>query len=429
MTLVRRYTLLLAAVLVVIWTVAFQWEWSFIDDVGLKTTVNQLMDGEGIAGLWTGIRALASSDRSWGLFRPLWYVYATIFYLANPAVAHGIRLAMLFAVVLIPALRFGRYPLAAVVAATVLAANVTLYLGLSYLSLQELSGLTLVTLGLLSDGPIRRSLLWLGAAWFKTPFIWLFLAWSVYLLFQRKKWAWLNVLAGVFTIVMAASASRKGTYTQGFDLANVVRAIKTAIPLFFWPGLVGLAGVIALRPRLKTLAWRSPLAWVFLVGGALYLGNLLPWGQAGSYYGAPAIWLLSVGALLILLPAERADFRYAKPVTIAATVFALAGSLHVARKMTTQQVNRNAAVVGVREWARNVPPAETIAINSEEGAVRLAELLALHGAPHPVKFVPDGDAVEQPKYYVFFHDQSGGNPRLQKTVVRRMTMATIYSTS
>jgi len=83
----------------------------------------------------------------------------------------------------------------------------------------------------------------------------------------------------------------------------------------------------------------------------------------------------------------------------------------------------------VREWASAVPQSETIGINSEEGAVRLEELLTLHGTPHDVVFVPDADDAQQPTYYVRFHDQSDGNPRLQKSVLRPMTMATVYATT
>ena len=46
-----------------------------------------------------------------------------------------------------------------------------------------------------------------------------------------------------------------------------------------------------------------------------------------------------------------------------------------------------------------------------------------------VDFAADDNASIAPKYYVFFHDQSGGNPRLQQKVIRRFTMATIYEVS
>ncbi|MEO6712030.1 MAG: hypothetical protein ABIM89_01215 [Mycobacteriales bacterium] len=427
MTMARRYTLVAAAVLILIWMVAFQWEWSFIDDVGHKTSVNGALREDGISGLFSAIGDSATYDRSWGLFRPMYYVYSVFFYLVNPAVAHGIRLAMMLAAVLIPALRFGRDRLAALMGVAVLAANITLYQGLSYLSLQELSGVALIAVGFLWDGPVRRSLWWLAAAWFKTPFVWLFLAWSVYLLSRRKYWAALNIAVGIATVVLAVKASRSGTYTQGLSFANVSVAIKSALPLIRWPGLVGILAIVALRPDPRTIAWRDPLAWVFLVGGALYLGNLLPWGQAGSYYGAPAIWLLSVGVLRMVLMEDRAEFRLATYVTTAAAVLTLGAAGYISLKMTREQIDRNAAVVGVRDWARNIPPDETIAINSEEAAVRLAQLLTLRGTPHPVVFVPDGDATAQPRYYVFFHDQSGGSPRLQQNPVRSFEKATVYA--
>lgn len=426
MTSVRRYTVAVAALLVVVWTFAFTWEWSFIDDVGLKVSANAVLEREGVAGLWTAIKGQAEADQTWGLFRPLWYVYAVVFYLVNPAVGHGLRLAMLFVILLVPALRYGRRPVSFVVILSVLAANVTLYLGLSYLSLQELSGLALVALGLVSDGRIRRSLLWLGAAWFKTPFVWLFMAWSVWLLLQRRWWAAVNIVAGIATVAAAAAAARRGTYTQGFDLANLKLGIESAIPLFFWPGVVGLVGVAALRPKWKTIAWRDPLAWVLIVGGALYMANLLPWGRAGSYYGAPPIWMMSLGVLLMIVQAEESPVRHAKIITAVALLVVVGASARVANKLTRQQVDRNSAVVGVRQWAETVPPGDLIGVNHEEGGIRLGELMTLHGSPRTVKWVPDTDTEQRPKYYVYFHDQSSGNPRLQKELIKRYRAASIW---
>ncbi|MEP7055991.1 MAG: hypothetical protein ABI912_12170 [Actinomycetota bacterium] len=426
MSAVRRGTLAALALLVAVWTFAITWEWSFIDDAGLKTAVNQYTHSKGaIGGLWDLFTDLQRSDRSWGLFRPAYQFWNTLFYLTNPALAHGIRLIMVLLVLLVPAYTIGRDRITIVLAVALLAANVTLYLGLSYLSLQELTGLAFVALGLVT-GDRRRSVLWLIAAWFKTPFVWLFLAWSVYLLIKGKKWAWINLAVGVATVWLAAEASRRGSYTQGFSLANVRAAIKTAIPLFFWPGVVGLASVVALRPRLRTLAWRDPLAWVLLVGGALYLGNLLPWGHADSYYGAPPIWLMSVGVMRIIWPAERGTYRLARPIAAVATVVAVLGAVHVSRKMTTQQLNRNAAVVGVRDWAETIPADQPIALNAPEGAQRLGEILDFHGHPHVIAYIADTDASTATKYYIFFHDQSNGNPRLQQKVIRHFAFATIY---
>lgn len=428
MTLARRYTLAVATMLVVVWTVALNWEWSFIDDAGLKSAVNDYTDRLGPGGLWTLFTTLQENDRSWGLFRPAYHAFTTLFYLTNPAIAHGIRLAMLLAVLLIPAVRIGRDTVTTLLAFAVLAANVTLYMGLSYLSLQELSGLTFVAIGLLSEAPRRRSVLWLVAALFKTPFIWLFLAWSVYLLFQRKRWAWLNIVIGVTTVWLAASASRNGTYTQGISSANLPAGIKSAIPLFFWPGVVGLASVIALRPRWRTLRWRDPMVWVLLVGGALYLGNLLPWGHADSYYGAPPIWLMSVGVMRLVWPAERGTYRFARPVTVCTTLAALVGGTYVCQKMTLQQIHRNAAVVGARDFVASLPASATVALNGPEPAERLAQIMNFHGAPRAIGFVSDQNTTDTPTYYIYFHDQSNGNPRLRGKVVKGMAMATIYAT-
>jgi hypothetical protein len=336
---------------------------------------------------------------------------------------------MFLLVLLVPAYKFARRADAFLVTVAVLAANVTLYQGLSYVSLQELSGLALVALGLLTDKSVRRSLLWLGAAWFKTPFVWLFLAWSIWLLVaKRQKWAWLNIVAGVATVVLAAVASRHGTYTQGFSVANVVRGFKTAVPLLAWPGLAGLFGVIALRLDLRTAHWRDPVGWTFVVGGLMYFANLLPWGQAGSYYGAPPVWMLSVGTLMIMLPADRLEFRLHRALSAAALIVVVAVSGRLVLKMGREQLERNKAVVRVREWAKTINSGDTIGINNPEGASRLSELMQLHHARRTVIWVGDTDTAQRPTYYVYFHDQSSGNPRLQARLISRYRMASIWAT-
>ncbi|MDQ1709713.1 MAG: hypothetical protein QOG49_1098, partial [Frankiaceae bacterium] len=125
---------------------------------------------------------------------------------------------------------------------------------------------------------------------------------------------------------------------------------------------------------------------------------------------------------------DRGTYAFARPVTVLTAAIAIVGGAYVCQKMTRQQVDRNAAVVAVRDWAATIPPAQSIALNAPEGAERLGQILNFHGTPRPIGYVADDNAAARPMYYVFFHDQSNGNPRLRKTVVRRLAMATVYAT-
>src|SRR4051794_18366415 len=60
-------------------------EWSFIDDPGLKLGISSSIHRYGsLGGVMHRIAALATDDRGWGLFRPAYWVYGTVFYLLQP---------------------------------------------------------------------------------------------------------------------------------------------------------------------------------------------------------------------------------------------------------------------------------------------------------------------------------------------------------
>ena len=141
--------LILAAVLLVVGWLLLPWEWSLIDD------------GQALGHVRTiGVRQTAElyrfTDSSWGLFRPMFWLYMGTFYLLPVKIAFTVRMLMLAVAVAVPAWlvwhRTGSRWLVAW-AALLLAGNPSLLRNLAYPSLQEGPGVALVALGLL---PYRR---------------------------------------------------------------------------------------------------------------------------------------------------------------------------------------------------------------------------------------------------------------------------------
>lgn len=430
-----------AIVLVVLWSTLVEWDWSFVDDPGQKFELQESIRNSGLAGgLIDQMQHLAAADwKGWGLFRPSWYVYAPLFYLTNPAIAHGLRLAMFLAVVLIPAVQFARrkegYDLVLLTWGVCLfLANTTLYQGLTFLSLQELSGLALVSVGLLTSNVWGRSALWLLAAWMKTPFVWLFLAWGAFLCFRRRSWkaGALVVTLALATVVAAAVSARAGTYSSNFVISRdmIQMSVRTAIPLFYWPGLIGLLGLVALRPRLKTIAWRDPLALILAFGGVLYLANLLPWGRIGVYYGSPAVWLLSAAAVRYVSTAELARWRHQwRAVTAAVLIVMLLATGYLVTKIMRLQYQRNQAVVNMRTFAlEDADRSAVFGINGSEAALRLKQIILLRDPnwKGDVVYVGAEDTTATPDYYIWISDEQTINTRLAENPIRTWAAATIY---
>ena len=423
------------------WSTAIEWEWSFIDDPVQKRAVNEMSETYGLVpGALHYVRDQAVNDwSSWGLFRPLYYVYTAVFYQTTPAIAHGLRLAMLLIVVLAPALVFARRqeggyrPLLAAWALCLLLANTTLYQGLTFLSLQELTGLAFAALGLATSNRYARSLLWLCAAWMKTPFVWLFLAWGLFLLLARRPKLGVAVLAaGVATVLAAAVAARAGTYSSNFVISapRMAASAREAISLFYWPGLIGVFGLLALRPRPTTIAWSDPITLVLASGGVLYLANLLPWGNLGVYYASPAVWMLSAAAIRLVASAQTRPWSGQwRPLTAAVLVVTIAATGYLVTKILRLQLQRNEAVVNLRNFALGLPePRPIIGINGPEAAHRLHEIVLFHRPDWAgtIVYIDPANTDVAPDYYVTILDQSGINPRLTQNPVHAWPAATVY---
>jgi hypothetical protein len=71
------------------------WECSFIDDGALLTALHSEQAAHGwLGGVLHDVADMYLADRSWGLFRPAFWVYSATFYALPVGVAHAVRLAM-----------------------------------------------------------------------------------------------------------------------------------------------------------------------------------------------------------------------------------------------------------------------------------------------------------------------------------------------
>jgi len=375
------------------------WEWSFIDDGGLIARLRADRAGAGqLHGVWNFIEQSWRFDLSWGLFRPLFWVFSSLFYLLPAGAAHAVRVAMLLVVVVgamvVAGRRFtGRDSFAmGLWAGAAVAVDASLYTGLYYPSLQELSGLCLVALGLLARRrPVLRLLAFLGAAWFKAPFAWLLVAYGLLLLRHRRtrRLGAAYTALGVGTLAVLAAVARTGVYAQSslsFTGHTVLTNVNTAVSVAGWVSLLLIVGVVLLRPRfdleLRPAATDSadgatapgdPIALALLFGGLGYLVNLLFW-HTGGYYASGYLYLLTVGVLLGVrsvgpLRPLRLLAALLVPVLLAMPVLRAAG----------QDVWRhNEAVAGLSNCLLSLPGAPTVGYNRHEAWERLDFIVREH---------------------------------------------------
>jgi hypothetical protein len=268
----------------------------------------------------------------------------------------------------------------------------------------------------------------------KTPFVWLFLAWGVHLILVRRTKLGATVLAvGAATVILAAICARRGTYSETFVVSadKIEMSLHSSISLFYWPVLVGVLCLIALRPRLSTVNWRDSLALMFAFGGALYMANLLPWGSLDVYYGSPVIWMLSAAAVRLISTAElrgwSGGFRFVAPAALVVAVLATGYLVH---KIAIAQLHRNQAVVNMRDFALGLPDNRpVVAINGPEAAERLQQIVQFHRPDWggSVIYVDAAEATVHPDYYIKILDEGNVNSRLAVNPVHVWPGATVFA--
>ncbi|MEV6522155.1 hypothetical protein AB0M43_09460 [Longispora sp. NPDC051575] len=293
--------LILAAVLLVVGWLLLPWEWSLIDD-------GQALGHVRTIGVRQTFELYRFTDSSWGLFRPLFWLYMGTFYLLPVKIAFTVRMLMLAVAVAVPAWlvwqRTGSRWLVAW-AALLLAGNPSLLRNLAYPSLQEGPGVALVALGLLPyRRPWPRIVFWLAAAWFKSPFSWLLVCYGLLLLVrpgERRVSDRLHgavaLAAGAGTIVTAYTYSRAGDYTSSLEFGagklfgSALDAARQVGP----PVLVVVLGVLAFGLRYafrRGEAYRSagwPLRQRTTSGPLRPRASSWPFGQRTSSGSEPRV--------------------------------------------------------------------------------------------------------------------------------------------
>ena len=372
----------IVVVLVIIW-IRTDWAWSPVDDAGHVLALQSLMDRYGALGGMVAYAAeMVDIDRSWGLFRPSYWIYPSVFYLLPVGPAHLARLLMILIVIAGPLIHFRRSGINGVrlwMAGLLLVASASsLYVGLFLVSLQELSAMVFVSLGLLLPNRWVRFVSWSIAAWFKAPFAWLLVGQAV-ADWRRgnRKLAAANALVGVGTLGLAVIMARSGSYTARYGLD----------PFAIWSNLQRLIEPMNALLLLSLLWWlvvtRSRLAWTndtiaLGIGWAGYTAQLLPWGVT-AYYMGPISFLFGL-TMASMLHGERVPIRTG---LLALTVPALAALILVVNPLS-QGFAINGAMRTLQDCLATRPGTVSVlqgnvlyVTTSDEGPIRLQQNLTL----------------------------------------------------
>lgn len=358
---------------------AVKWDWSTVDDSGHVLDLARRVDDLGpLGGTWARLVDLFDIDRSWALFRPAYWVYGATFYWLPLPVAHVVRLAMIVVAVVAPVAYFrrlgGNRPPWYVLGVLSAAASTGLYLGIEFLSLQEVTGVALVALGLLLKNSFGRILLWTLAAWLKAPFAWLLIAYAVVAWRNGKRGsaAWSLVL-GAGTIGVSAWWSRSGTYTSAYVVdpivmwENIPRLLNTAnvyvLVIFLW-------WAVASRSRLRT----DDHTLLFGIALAGYTLQLLPW-SVSAYYSAPVTYFLGLALMSTLsapepMSARRLTLALSLPVTLSALLVAWP----IRQALQTNTVIRGTGdCLREMDLDRAVLTGNLLYVTGPEGALRMTQ--------------------------------------------------------
>lgn len=322
--------------LALVW-LQIDWAWSPVDDAGHVLALNALMDESGpLLGMARYAIEMFEIDLDWGLFRPSYWLYPSLFYLLPTGLAHVVRLLMIFFAIAGPLVFFYRQGIRGAklvfISIVLVTAASPLFVGLVLVSLQELSAMAFIGVGLLIPNRWTRWILWVIAAWFKAPFAWLLVGQAV-ADWQRgdRKLAVANGATGIGTLGLAALMSRTGSYTSNYTLdpymiwfnaQNLLEPVNVVVLVLIVWWLVVQQG---------RLTW-TPDTTVFAIGWIGYTAQLLPWSVT-AYYMGPITFLFGLTLVSMLrLPGTRvtpvkALIGWSVPAVLATVVVTAALSL------------------------------------------------------------------------------------------------------
>lgn len=414
--------ILVPAIIVVIsvlWAVVIPWTWSTIDDpmfvIGIQ---DSLLTSNYLTVVWNQFAGAVIGEPAWGVFRPSYWVYQSVVYVFPIDVIHGMRMAMFLVAIagsLVFIRRRGASGKQVIFAAALLGiAAAPLSMGLIFLSLQELSGAAFVGLGLMVSSPRKRTVMWVIAAWFKSPFAWLLLGYSIILWRTgRKKLALVNAGFGAVTLLVAVYFSRIGSYTaprSRDSLWAIMDAFYTNMfKVFETPTALLLAVLVWWLLWTNSRIRFRPMAIVFGIGWLGYTTQMTQW-EVTSYYFGPILLLL--GAVLVLSLSSGKNIsnpRFIAGISLALVILVIQTGGAIRNGLST-----NGALISATECLQEIGSksyalaGEMHAVVTIEGADRIVQLVQLKDRSWDGQILfEDGSGVplESSEYAIVFGKQ------------------------
>lgn len=378
----------LALAISAVWAVFRPWSWAPVDDPGFVLNMRSLVEQHGALAPLVNSVDMMKSDFSWGLFRPAYWLYPGFMYLLPSGLAHGIRLFMLLTIIGLCIIYFHRRGVSGarlwMIVVLLIAAASQLITGLFIVSLQELSGMLFISLGLVCRKQPMRILFWLIAAWFKGPFAW-FLIGNAVVQWRRgeRKSALASGAIGVISLGISAAFARHGSYTSSYQInvfdpqlwINASRAFQEAnflvILAFAWWLLVTQS-----QPK-----WDRDLP-IFAIGWLGYFAQLSPWGFT-AYYMGPITFSLG----LLLCSFLVAQSQVSRKMAVIGITIPLLIAIWLVKDQLSFGLRIDSIMSSATECLSEIPSSRTALFgsvtyvtSSPEGAVRLEQLAQLENS-------------------------------------------------
>lgn len=380
-------TILVVAALIglaILW-MRIDWAWSPVDDAGHVLALQALTEESGHPlGMARYAIEMFNIDLEWGLFRPSYWLYPSLFYLLPTGPAHFVRLLMVFVTIAGPLVFFHRQGIRGAklvfIGILLTAAGSALYIGLVLVSLQELSGMASISLGLMVRNRWIRWILWVVAAWFKAPFAWLLVGQAV-ADWRRgdRALAAANGVMGLGTLGLAVVLSRTGSYT----------ATYTIDPYMIWFNAQNLLEPINVVILILVMWWlivqQGRITWtanttVFAIGWFGYTAQLLPWSVTAYYMGPISFLFALTMASMLHLPGNqisplKALAGWSVPVVLATIV--VADALQLSFRINNAMVTFQSCLANQEDVDARLAGSLVYVTTSTEAPFRLQQNLQL----------------------------------------------------
>lgn len=366
---------------IILW-LSIDWHWSFVDDPGQALTMRDLHSRMPASeALLTRSADLAAGDFSNGVFRPLAWIYPPLTYSLSVGSAHIVRLVMVMLTLIGPLIYFQRRgfrgPMLVFAALMLVTAASGLYEGLLLLSIQEVGGMMLVSLGLATNRPAGRLVFWILAALFKAPFLWILIGYGVFLFMTRqRKWAAVSTVSAIILFAVSVLLSNFGDYTDRYRLNPLDPELWNSASKILEPA----NGALLIAFVWWVIATKSPIQRtnefpIFAIGFVGYYVQMIPWGFT-AYYMGPISFLLGLVLLSVLSPHPQStplEFAVGLLLPIAVAVWIVKGSVSFVLQ-SNEIVARSTQCIAEENAQRIAVQGDWLYLTtSPEGPLRLAQ--------------------------------------------------------